>query len=267
MRTAALVLAAAMTVFAQDAARPKKMTVVTYNILGDGFEKEKRWPALLKILSESMADIIALQEVVPAFLALLAKEDWAKGYVVAKVDGNTGGQYILSRWAVTKSKLHVLSGRQRRTALLAHVETSKGESLAVATMHMESPLEAGKTRANQLDGIFGALKGGTEAIALGDFNFGDGEQPDTGRLDPAYTDVWTALKGRAPGLTYDLELNPLADAGKFKGEKSRRIDRILVRSATWKATEIRIIGAAPLADDPKLFPSDHYGLRVVLARD
>jgi len=269
MRTTVLLLLAAFAARAQDTPkeRPKTMTVVTYNILGDGFEKEKRWPALLAILGDSKADVIALQEAVPAFLALLAKEKWAKDYVAAKVDGNTGGQVILSRWPVSRSRLEMLSGRQRRTALIAEIEPFKGESIAVATTHMESPLEAGATRAKQLDEIFRALKDKADAVVLGDFNFGDGEQPDTGRLDKDYADAWTALRGKDAGLTYDLERNPLAELGKFKGEKSRRIDRVLVRSGPWKPKEIRIIGDAPLADDAKLFPSDHFGLLAVLERE
>jgi hypothetical protein len=53
----------------------------------------------------------------------------------------------------------------------------------------------------------------------------------------------------------------MAKSGSFPGEKSRRIDRILLRSAVWKPGSIRILGDAPvMPGDRSLFPSDHFGL-------
>ena len=59
----------------------------------------------------------------------------------------------------------------------------------------------------------------------------------------------------------------MARRGAFRGEKSRRIDRILVRSSEWAPGEVRLIGREPLAPgDRSLFPSDHFGLAGVLRR-
>lgn len=49
-------------------------------------------------------------------------------------------------------------------------------------------------------------------------------------------------------------------------EKQTRYDRVLLRSAAGRVTAraIELLGAAPHADDPALFVSDHFGLRAVL---
>ena len=60
----------------------------------------------------------------------------------------------------------------------------------------------------------------------------------------------------------------MAKKGSFPGEKSRRLDRILLRSSVWKPREIRMIGDQPINPGKKdLFPSDHFGLLAGLHRD
>ena len=71
-----------------------------------------------------------------------------------------------------------------------------------------------------------------------------------------------------PGLTWDIKKSKMAKKESFDGEKSRRIDRILVRSSAWQPKSIRIIGDEPVVPGERdLFPSDHFGLVGVLAWD
>jgi endonuclease/exonuclease/phosphatase family metal-dependent hydrolase len=249
--------------FTQD--EPKKLTVATYNVLADEKTADARCPALFKILKDSEADLIALQEVEEWFLKRLVKEEWAKPYHLALPDGklDRGGQLILSKRKITRTKVKTLPGEQQRTVLVAWLEGG----LAVATTHMESPLEEGAIRAKQLKAIFQVLQNDTEAILLGDLNFGDGEKPDSAELDKNYADLWTTLHPKDPGYTWNIEESGMAKKGSFKGEASRRIDRILLRSSTWKAGSIRIVGDKPLKEgDKSLFPSDHFGLVGTLVR-
>lgn len=244
----------------------KQFTFVTYNVLADAVRTKERIPVLLRILKEADADVIALQEVVPWFTALLAKEEWAKRYQTTTIrPEEAGGQYILSRHPIQKASNHRLAGPQGRTVLVATIKV--GDRLIdVATTHMESPLESGKVRARQLDEIFPLLKS-EEAVFLGDLNFGDGE-PEEKRVDAAFVDLWKALKPADPGHTWNIETSDMAKKGSFPGEKSRRIDRILVRSKVWKPREVRIIGDQPVVEGKKdLFPSDHFGLVGILARE
>jgi hypothetical protein len=60
----------------------------------------------------------------------------------------------------------------------------------------------------------------------------------------------------------------MAKKGSFPGEKSRRLDRIFLRSTVWKGKDIRIIGDQPITPGKKdLFPSDHFGLVATVKRD
>lgn len=232
------------------------ITVVTYNILGEEHEKKKRGEAIVKILEETDADVLALQEVVPWFVAMLGP--LAKKYPNAAEA--PGGQYLLSKKPFEKTRVVKLSGKQKRTALVATLRSGP----AIATMHLESPLEDSKTRAKQLDEIFAALRDCEDAILLGDFNFGDEDRLETERLDRSYSDVWRELRKGETGFTYDLEANPLARKGAFPRETSRRIDRILVKSAKWKAKKVERIGTEQI--EKGLHPSDHFGLVGVLSR-
>jgi endonuclease/exonuclease/phosphatase family metal-dependent hydrolase len=246
-------------------AEKRELTLLTYNVLADPVGAKKRIPPLLKLLDESDADIIALQEVAPWFMKMLLAERWVseKGYYFTKAGQRIlmpGGQLIMSKHKIERATWRILPGRQRRTVLVATLRIN-GRRLDVATTHMESYLEDGPTRAKQLDVIFPLLKEADDAVFLGDFNFGDGEKPDSDHLAKDYVDLWLPLKAKKPGFTWNIEVSDMARKGSFPGEKSRRIDRILVRSKVWTPKQIKIIGDQPVIPGNKdLFPSDHFGL-------
>jgi hypothetical protein len=72
------------------------------------------------------------------------------------------------------------------------------------------------------------------------------------------------LRRGEAGCTWNIEKNEMARRGSFPGEGSRRLDRILIRSRTWKPKAVRLLGTEPLSTERKdLFPSDHFGLLAV----
>lgn len=251
--------------------RGTELRVLTWNVLADPALAEERLPALLDHLKTARADIIALQEAAPWFTRKLLAEPWVRRYAVTRKDGRPiapRGVMVLSRLPIAKTEVLALPGRQRRAAIIAWVEhvrpqaTSEGR-LAVVTAHLESFLEDGPTRAKQIAHIQAHLKkrGATDAIFLGDMNFGDGAEPETSALDAGWVDAWTATQADAPGLTWVNEVNPMAKAGAFPGEPSRRLDRILVRSPSFAPQSARILGDEPVsAERPEVFPSDHFGV-------
>ena len=256
--------ALALHVAAEDPAPPRALTFATYNVLADEVRTAERVPPLLALLRDSDADVIALQEASSWFLKDLMKQEWVRKGYQAKMpeDGpvNPGGQFILSRLPIREVAYKVLPGPQRRTVLTATLDAG-GRRLAVATTHLESRLEDGPVRAKQLDAIFPLLRDSDDAVLLGDLNFGDGEEPDTSHLDKAFVDLWTTLRPGEPGFTWNIEASDMARKGSFPGEKSRRIDRILLRSAVWRPKSVRIVGDQPVKPgDKSLFPSDHFGL-------
>ena len=246
----------------------RSFKVLTYNVFGDFARAEERVPALLALIRDSDADVIALQEVAPWFFHNLMKEPRiAQNYHATMIGGKfvvARGLFILSRRPIQKSVYKRLPGKQERDVLVARMSVH-GRSMLVGAVHLESPLEAGPTRAEQLDIAFALLKDADDAILLGDFNFGDGEAPETSHLEQSFTDTWIALKPDDPGFTWNIEKSEMARQESFPGERSRRIDRVLVRSNVWRARSTRIIGDKPVIPGrPDLFPSDHFGLVTLL---
>ncbi|MBI3829836.1 MAG: endonuclease/exonuclease/phosphatase family protein [Planctomycetes bacterium] len=240
----------------------KTLTLVTYNVFEHPVEEEKRAPALLRLLKDSKADLLALQEAQPWFMARLQKEEWIKEYKIAQPKTKSGEPCelcLLSKIPLEKVEYLELPGRLGRGALIVRCK-SGSRSMALATVHLESFLEDGPVRAKQLEAVFPKLKDADDAVLLGDFNFGDGEK-EAESLDKGFTDLWTALHPKEPGYTWDKEASPMARQGSFPDEKSRRLDRILVRSEHWKAKELSLLGDRPVSEKEKdLFPSDHFGL-------
>ena len=231
-------------------------------MLADPVHVARRIPALMRLLEQSGADIIALQEVVPWFLGRLGRQGWIRHYNVTRFNGRVGapgGQMILSRFPILKATSHLLPGKQQRTVVIAHLKIGE-RTVAVATTHMESYLEDGPVRARQLDRIFTLVWGADHAVVLGDLNFGDGEQPETAHLDKRYQDLWLALQPGKPGYTWNNETSDMARRGSFPKEKSRRLDRILVRVGGYLPASVGIIGDRPVDGSKVIFPSDHFGL-------
>ena len=240
----------------------RSLNLLTYNVLADQADAEARAGKLLEIIGDADADIIAFQEAAPWFIERLRQRPWAKGYHLTLSGGENraaGGLVIMSRLPIICRTYVPLAGRQRRGFLLARVRV-EDSTFSVGTVHLESLLEDGPIRARQLDTAFAQLAEAEDAILMGDFNFGDAEEPETTSLVAEYADLWLALRPDQPGLTWDIDRSVMARRGSFPGEPSRRLDRILLRSRLWRPADIHIIGGRPVAEGGLVFPSDHFGL-------
>jgi endonuclease/exonuclease/phosphatase family metal-dependent hydrolase len=248
---------------------PKSIKLVTYNVLVLPTHIEERAQPLFKILEDSDADIIALQEVGEWFTTMLAKSELSKKYAqVSTVTEWCGGQFFLSKYRVKKTRCVPLPGKQWRTALIATFDID-GRDLTIATTHMTSALDAGAHRAEELKVIFNELEGKGDAMLMGDLNFGDGV-PEVKAIPKDYTDFWTLLHPGEPGFTWDNEKSDMAGKSpeRFTGEPSRRLDWIILRSDVWKPQSVEIIGNEPVIPGRKdIFPSDHFGVAGVMVRE
>jgi len=79
------------------AAKSETLKVLTYNVLADEVNAGQRVLALFKILKESDADIIVLQEVAPWFFRKMHEEPWLKNYHLIAGDGSNAvrGEYAI----------------------------------------------------------------------------------------------------------------------------------------------------------------------------
>jgi endonuclease/exonuclease/phosphatase family metal-dependent hydrolase len=99
-----------------------------------------------------------------------------------------------------------------------------------------------------------------DTIMLGDFNFGDGE-PEEGEITSGFEDIWAHLRPGESGYTWDMEKSWMARRFAYRGERSRRLDRILVRSERLEARDVRLFGEEPIRGRRgHHFASDHFGV-------
>lgn len=240
------------------------LRVVTWNVWFNHWQRELRWHALWRELTAQAPDVVCLQEVVPEHMAsrelrALRERGWwvsderLRGYDVL----------LLSRRPVLASERVPLVSIMGRELLLVRLDTRP--AITIATVHLESTDRMTDFRCRQLADIHAALAGVSEALLVGDMNFPAGERPEA-RCLPDYADVWQALRPDEPGFTVDTEVN-LMRSLITPGHKQARIDRVFHRGPAWRPTSIERLGTRPLPDDPDdpyLFVSDHFGLRVDL---
>lgn len=265
---------------------PKQLRLLTFNVLSLHPGQLDRSAALLEEIRRSQADVIGLQEVRPRFLKALAAFAREQGlHLLRDPNGRPWAPRalcMLSRFPIGRVEFSRLPGPQKRGLLLARVDLPDARgSLVVVNLHLESPLHAYGIRRRQLKAAHQATrrflngKGGlgndgapkTESksdaatvVWLADLNFGDGAREQSA-LPVDYLDAWRSLYPHAPGYTYRPGTNALAARHALPGEKARRLDRILVRSAIWKPLGAGLLVREGRSRSPA---SDHAALLVVL---
>src|ERR1700712_5198467 len=117
------------------------LRVATFNVWFDSYEQEVRRRAVLDILEREAPDIIALEEVTPAFLDAVLSEPWIRDhYAVSRVWLDPTIRYdvvMLSRLPVTRFTAHTLTSRMGRMLHTVEVATTDG-MVAVGGIHLES---------------------------------------------------------------------------------------------------------------------------------
>ncbi|MFD0599643.1 endonuclease/exonuclease/phosphatase family protein [Catellatospora coxensis] len=168
----------------------------------------RRRPLLLAALQAADADVIALQEVEPALLALLRDAPWVRAAYTLNAAPDAaapGGLVLLSRLPVREAGSHRLAPHKAAVAIV--VDTAAGP-LAIAATHLSSDHSADGARRRQ-DELTRLAEGladiAADLVLLGDFN-DDGAAP-TAML--GMDDAWTLAYGTADRTpTFDPVANP-----------------------------------------------------------
>jgi endonuclease/exonuclease/phosphatase family metal-dependent hydrolase len=242
------------------------LTLATFNIWFNEYHAEQRYDAIAELRSRNMPDIMVFQEVTPTALATFLAKPWIRErYRRAGVTGDAVGNYgllMLSSIPVDHVSYARLPTRLARGYLLAEF-TVNDRPVVVAAIHLESGKAGRRLRARQLRRIFRALRDAETAVVLGDFNMRDDEN---GLIHTPYVDVWPVLRPHDDGFTEDTTINLMRLDSKNK-QRHVRFDRVLLKTDSWTATDVGLLGTAPVSSSlPRVFPSDHFGLWCQLRR-
>jgi tyrosyl-DNA phosphodiesterase 2 len=244
-----------------------ELTLTTFNIWFDSYFAEERYRAIAELLSRHLPDVMVFQEVTPLALTLFLAQPWVREhYLRAAVVGEAVGDYgmlILSRVPITRVTHTRLPIRFERGFLRAEL-TINGRPQVVCSAHLDSGKASKRLRGWQLRRIFRALRTTEDAVILGDFNMRDDEN---GRIAAPYRDVWPALRPHEDGFTEDTSIN-LTRFDSNNKHRHVRFDRVLVKGPAWSPASIDLLGTEPVSNAlPRVFPSDHFGVRCRLVRN
>jgi tyrosyl-DNA phosphodiesterase 2 len=239
----------------------KELSVLTWNVWFGAHMFDERRAALMTELERRKPDVICLQEVTFELLADLTQSPWVRAaYHLSDVElFQTYDVVMLSRQPVRRMSQLSLPTQMGRRLLVTELACG----LTIATVHLESMKQSTQPRATQLRLIQPHLAQLGNAVLCGDMNFKPDDAVETAAIDPGFVDVWPVLRPEDPGYTADSEINKMRYALK-PAMSRKRIDRVFVHGAPWKATAIDLVGTTPI-DSEGNFTSDHFGLACTLS--
>ncbi|WP_296280760.1 endonuclease/exonuclease/phosphatase family protein [Pseudoxanthomonas sp.] len=243
--------------------------VVTLNLWHDKQDWPHRQDMIVAELATLAPDIIVLQEVLQdAALPNQAQTLAARlGYRYRFFSADAAGQArrygnaILVKGAIEQSREVKLSPLDDyRTAGWVRTRVG-GRPLNVYVTHLHHTPTGGAIRADQIGGVLaliGETSGDAPSIIGGDFN----TRADASELAPLRTRFFDAYSDAHAGVdTNDpmhTTLNP------HLGHAPIRIDHVFAQRDAFRVVDADIILDRP--DATGAWPSDHYGVRVRLAR-
>lgn len=242
----------------------------------------KRYPVLSKVMAQSDADVIGMQEVEPQFWEFLSKEQWVRDNYIISCNGSGPAitpwgvlMMVHRRMRVLQLTHHNVPAWSNHVSLLPVLTIDfLGQPLHVAAVHLLAPFTKGRESART--GQDNALRLrmtksiAGDCITMGDFN----DWPTNEFTMPPesnYVDAWPIVHPKDPGKTMD-ETNTFC---KLKIEEIffGRSDKFFLRSKRLHPTSAKLVGVRSVndengnADAPAyLFPSDHYGVEMTFSR-
>jgi endonuclease/exonuclease/phosphatase family metal-dependent hydrolase len=243
-----------------------ELTVTTFNIWNDPYFAAERCLAIVDLISKHAPDVMVFQELTADALEIVLADPWVREqcFCAAVTDHEVRnyGMLLLSRVPLRDVSYTPLPSRMSRGFLRAEV-TNGGAPTVVCCLHLDSGKVSARLRGRQLRRVFSALRSAGDAIVMGDFNMRDTEND---QIVAPFVDVWPALRPDEPGFTEDTSINLMRLDSRNK-HRQVRFDRVLLKGPTWAGASIDLLGTEPLSDTlPRVFPSDHFGVRCRVVR-
>lgn len=234
------------------------LRIFSYNVYGRDLRNcsGRAW-WLFKMIQQTDADFVLLQEVEDWFLEALAQERWAVSYFSSDFGSGhaPGGLLILSKYPLEKVSYYEktepgqVEVDQRARALVVRPKIGS-RTLSLVTTALD--WRSSSARADSLKFITSVVQDQQDVVLAGDFNFDDDNADlELSALPIEYSDVWKRLHPDQTGYTWDPERNAYAKESDPRSLPSR-IDRVYARSDFWNPSTIEKVGC------PEASP--HYGL-------
>ncbi|XP_068201510.1 tyrosyl-DNA phosphodiesterase 2-like isoform X2 [Palaemon carinicauda] len=246
---------------------PKNFRLITWNLDGlDEKNLKKRTKAVIKILEIEKADIVFLQELIPATYSYLEARLPQFHFIVGN-DEQYFTATLLRRTTVYYDDHTVYpfdNTRMGRNLLAVQAHIGKVK-LNLLNTHLESSPEFSEQRREQMKICFGKMKSASSEVTTlfgGDLNARDKEV--TATIIPDAHDLWETC-GRRPECrwTWDTQRNTNKEyPGRYKPKT--RFDRVYLKQATPAAVTPKhfgLVGIQKVAGTQS-FPSDHWGIIV-----
>ncbi|MCV7227897.1 endonuclease/exonuclease/phosphatase family protein [Mycolicibacterium komossense] len=242
------------------------LTLSTFNIWFKPYFADERYRAITELLSRISPDVMVFQEVTPAAVTAFLAQPWIRErYLRAVVAGGAHGNYgmlMLSRLPINRATYTPLPTRAARGFLSAEF-TINGRPQVIGSIHLDSGRSSWWLRAWQLRRISRVLRRFPDVVLLGDFNMRDTENH---RIGAGYRDLWPVLRPQDDGYTEDTSINLMRFDSKTE-HRQVRFDRVLLKGSRWSPAGIDLLGTQPISDaQPRVFPSDHFGVHCHLTR-
>ncbi|KAJ9456632.1 hypothetical protein DIPPA_05272 [Diplonema papillatum] len=181
-----------------------RVDVVTYNVLFDHYMKDhihsrKRYHALAEVLREADFDICCLQEVQPAFLRVLLREDWVRDKYWSSAEAECSslcfaGVVILSKWALEDLAIHDLPQTCGNVSSAVIGRLALGPALSVTLCSAHLSLSGFEIQTCQLANLLRKTMHHPHVVLLGDFNL----EIDLGH---GFLDAWIESEAADEGHT------------------------------------------------------------------
>ena len=260
--------------FSKKTSQKRNLKILTYNIWGalkdikyEEYAFDIRKNAVMKIIENSNADIVCLQEVNAHWLNFFRENEFIKKnyYSIESGTNRVTTKWGLSTTIFSKIPLYNvmdygLPSLQMDNVLICNFDINN-KKYTIATSQLHSSKEWTQFRILQLQVIFDLLKSEENVIFAGDFNFGDGQNwIENDYIDQSYTDVWKQLKPYDPGYTEDTYINIMRFNIKKK-HKQERFDKVLYKSSHLNPTSIELKGMERIKHSKlDTWPSDHWAV-------
>lgn len=239
-----------------------KLTVATYNIRNITDRYRERKPLLGAAFASFDADIAGLQEVVfsePRQDDYLAKQVPSRVYRGFDVEARPrfGNAILCAAGEVQAHETLALS--ERRVAQRILVVLPAQTTLWFANTHLHDPPAAGTIREEQARALLAWMEDAPAAdgtIISGDFNCTPQGEAYAAMVAAGYRSAHLEATGSEPEVTWPSGIQ--AETMDTDGVPSC-FDYLWLRGAV-RAISARVAANEPPADDPTLYPSDHFAV-------